>query len=152
MLVRKIALLLSVLVATLAQGASPPGSSKSEYLVTTAAGFLFEPGGGAYYALSFDLLKSPRGTLYVIVDFENPEDSAKPMTTEVVVQPGKSSFQTRSPSVRAITNNRRYGVSLKLYADAACTQLVGTHHQEVLYSVPKQMRSQVAEQFGLTVK
>jgi len=149
---RRFMLMLSVLVAVLAHGASPPDPGKSEYLVSTAAGFLFDPGAGTHYALSFDVVKSPPGTLYVIVEFESPVEAGKPMTTEVVVQPGKRSFQTRSPSVHEIKNNRRYGVNLKLYADAACTRLIGTHHQDVLFSVPRQMKSQLTEQFGVTVR
>ncbi len=149
---RQITLLFSLLLATLAHGTSTPDPIKSEYLVSTSAGFMFDPDGGAYYALSFDVLKSLPGTLYVIVEFENPVDAAKPMTTEIQVQHGKSSFQTRSPSVHEIKNKQRYRVNLKLYADAACTQLVGTHHQDVLFDIPRQMKSQLAAQFGVTIK
>jgi hypothetical protein len=149
---RRFMLLLTAFMATLAYGASPPEPGRSEYLVSTAAGFLFDPGGGAYYALSFDTLKSPAGTLYVIVEFESPVESGRPMVTEVVVQPGKRSFQTRSPPVHEIRNNKRYGVNLRLYSDAACTQLIGTHHQDVLFSVPRKMKSQLAEQFSVAIK
>jgi hypothetical protein len=151
-IMRNIAMLLSALMATVAHGASTPEPTRSEYLVTTAAGFLFDPDGGTHYALSFDILKTPASTLYVIVEFESTVDSGRPMVTEVVVQPGKQNFQTRSPSVHEIRNNRRYGVNLKLYSDAACTQLIGTHHQDVLFSVPRQMKPQVAEQFGVTIR
>jgi hypothetical protein len=149
---RQFMLLSSALVATLAYGAAPPEPGKSEYLVSTAAGFLFDPGAGTHYALSFDVLKSLPGTLYVIVEFERPGESGKPMITEVVVQPEKRSFQTRSPPIHEIKNNRRYGVNLKLYSDAACTQLIGTHHQDVLFSVPRQMKSLLTEQFSVTIR
>jgi len=73
------------------------------------------------------------------------------MATEVVVQAGKRNLRTPSPSGREIESDTRYGVRLRLYFDAACTQLIGTHHPDVLCSVPRPMKPRVTEQSGVAI-
>jgi hypothetical protein len=148
---RLVAALLSFSVATVALGASEPDSTRSEYLVTTSAGFLLEPGGGAHYGLSFSVVKPQGSRIYVIAEFENPEEASKPFATEIVLQADARTFRVQSPGIRVIQNNRRYGVTLKLYSDAACKNQLGTHHQEVLFSVPRRMKSAIAGQAALEI-
>jgi hypothetical protein len=138
-------------LAAIAEAASTPDPTRSEYLVSKQAGFEMQEGEGAYYSLTVDLVKSVAGTLYVIARFDNPEDATKPLSTEVIVQAGSRTFHVRSQPLTALKNKKRYKIALQLYSDAACTQLIGSHVQEVVINVDRNMKALIADKFGVKV-
>jgi hypothetical protein len=143
-----LALLLPVVVIA----ASQPSPSKSEYLISTGAGFGVDKDTGAFYGMNFTVRKALPATVYVVALFDNPENPEVPLKVEVTVQADAQEIQLRSPPIHAITNNKRYSVRLALYTAADHTQLLTRHSQEVLFSVPKQMAVVFSEQYGVTVR
>ena len=125
---------------------SQPSPAKSEYLLSTGAGFGLEMGIGAYYGMIFAVHKSLPGTVYVIAAFDNPEAPESPLHAEIVVQADADEIKLRSPVIHVIRNNTRYKVLLTLYTDSDHKNLLTKHSQEVLFSVSKQFVSQLAGQ------
>jgi hypothetical protein len=143
-----LALLLPIVVVA----ASQPSPTKSEYLISIGAGFGLEKDKGAFYAMNFAVRKALPATVYVVALFDNPEGPEHPLKTEVTVQAEAKEIQVRSPPIHAITNGKRYNVRLMLYTDSDHTQLLSSHSQEVLFSVPKKLAAQFSEQYGISVR
>jgi hypothetical protein len=142
----------SFLAPVAALAISQPDPTKSEYLLSTGAGFGLEMGSGAYYGMIFAVHKPLPGTVYVIAVFDNPEVPGSPLHAEIVVQADANEIKLRSPVVHVIRNNTRYNVLLTLYTDSDHKNLLTKHSQEVLFSVPKQLVSQLAAQYALSVR
>ena len=143
-----LALLLPIVVVA----ASQPSPTKSEYLISVGAGFGLERDKGAFYGMNFAVRKALPATVYVVALFDNPEGPELPLKVEVTVQADAKEIQLQSPRIHAITNNQRYSVRLMLYTDSDHTQLLSSHSQEVLFSVPKRMAMQLSEQYGVAVR
>lgn len=131
---------------------SQPSPTKSEYLISTGAGFGLEMGSGAYYGMIFAVQKPLPGTVYVIAVFDNPEAPGSPLHTEVVVQADAKEIKLQSPVIHVIRNNTRYKVLLTLFTDSDHKNLLTKHSQEVLFSVPRQLVPQLAGQYALNVR
>ena len=144
--------LLALVAPIVVVAASQPSPTKSEYLISTGAGFGLEKDEGAFYAMNFAVRKALPATIYVVALFDNPEGPERPLKIEVTVQADAKEIQLRSPPIHAITNNKRYLVRLMLYTDSDHTQLLSSHGQEVLFSVPKQLAVQFSEQYGVAVR
>jgi hypothetical protein len=69
----------------------------------------------------------------------------------VIVQAGSRTFHVRSQPLTALKNKKRYKIALQLYSDAACTQLIGSHVQEVVINVDRNMKALSADKFGVKV-
>ena len=112
----------ALLVAiTSAHGASPPKPTKSEYLVSTGAGFTLTRGEGLNYGMNYELRKQLAAPLFIVATFENPETDAPPLRPELVVDPGTKEFAVQSALIKVITHDKTYEVLLQLYADAEHT-------------------------------
>ena len=144
-------LLLTLLPSAAVYSASPPRPAKSEYLITTGAGFLLEKERGAYYGMNFSIRKPLPGAVYLVALFDNPEVPDTPLRTELVVPADATEIQFQSPGVHQIGNNKRYEVRLTLYLDADRTKVLGTHRQDVLFSMPPAFLIQLFDQFGVAV-
>ncbi len=130
--------------------AGPPKPVESEWLVTGEGGFIVmgDPkgrDGAVLYQLEFQLRKPVTETLYVTVDFENPQDRDTPLFAEFEVAPGATSFEAKSELIHAIRNRQEYRVKVWIYADVKRRQLLGTHEQPVLFKMPREF----LEQFGV---
>ena len=142
---------ISVLAVAPTYAVSPPKPTKSEYLVTTSAGFAMSRGEGLRYAMNFEMQKANTEPLYVIAVFEIPEVATKPLRVELVVEAGTNAFTVQSPPIRVITNDTNYEASLELYADADHTRLLETHKQQLLFSVPPASEASIEEQVGIQI-
>ena len=140
-----------VLAVAPAYAASPPRPTKSEYLVTTSAGFAMSRGEGLRYTMNYELQKASTEPLYVIALFEIPEVATSPLRVELVVEAGTNEFTVQSPPIRVITHDTKYEASLELYADADHTQLLETHKQQLLFSVPPASEASMEEQAGIQI-
>ena len=140
-----------VLLAT-AVWSRPPDPVESEWLVTEFGTFLIngDPhgrNGTVQYHLVFRLRKPVTETLYVTVDFENPDDKENPLFSEFEVAPGATSFETKSEEIHAIRNRYKYRVKVWIHADVKRKQLLGTHEQLVLFNMPREL----LERFGVSL-
>lgn len=152
---RHVVLLIALLVVAngCSVGASRlPKPNRSEYIVSKAAGFLFEPGGGVVYGTAFALTRLSDRPVYAVALFENPENGALPLRTEVTIQAGILEFQVKSPRLAVLTNNRLYTVNVSLYSDDAHTQVLGVHQQQVLFSVPPDLELRIEREYGIRVQ
>jgi len=132
--------------------ASEPRPTKSEFLVSTSAGFLFDEGRGAYYGMHYAVRKPFPGTVYGVALFDNPEDSAAPLRVETIIDPEAKDIQLQSPAVHVLTNGKLYNSQLMLYTDAEHTHLLSTHSQAVLFKVPMQLATQISVRYGVAVR
>ncbi len=145
-------LVIGALLVTQAQAASEPSPSKSKYLLTTAAAFAMVPHQGVFYGMRYELRGPLAEPLYIVALFENPEDANSPLRVELVVEAGAKEFMVQSPPLKVLSNNTRYKVELVLYADAALLHRLGTHDQDVLFSVPPQFEAQIEERYGIRIR
>jgi hypothetical protein len=128
-----------------------PSPNRSQYVVSRGAGFLFTPEGGVVYGMTFELTQHLDQTVYAITLFENPEKRALPLRVEATIEPGNAEFQIKSPRLTTLTNNRLYMVHLSLYWDSAHAQPLGVHQQQVLFSVPPDLKLRIEREYGVTV-
>jgi len=142
----------SVLFCISSVALSTPEPTRSEYLLSTSASITFEEGVGAYYVMSFDVLKPPADAIYVVVRYENPEDRKAPLSDEVVIAPGANELQLHSAGFKVLRNRAEYRVELSLYADSGHSQLLGTHVQNVEFNVPRDMAAFIAKRYGVRVR
>ena len=148
----RVGLALAVMVAAAAANASEPRPTKSEFLVSSGAGFLFDEGRGAYYSMSYTVRKPFPGTVYGLLVFDNPADPAVPLKAETIVDAEAKDIQVQSPPFHALTNGKVYNVQLMLYTDSAHAHLLSTHNQGVLFKVPAQIATQISVRYGVTVR
>jgi hypothetical protein len=130
----------------------PPEPNRSEYVISKAAGILFVPEGGAVYGTAFALTRLMERPVYVVALFENPENGASPLRAETTIEPGNLEFLIKSPPLTILTNHRLYTVNLSLYSDSPLTQLLGVHQQQVLFSIPPDMKIRVEKEYGVRVQ
>ncbi len=109
------------------------------------------PDQGAFYSLTFELRQFSNTAVYVVADFDNPDDKSIPLRTELTVQPRTLEFNVRSPPIHVLTANKQYSVHLSLYGDALHTQLIGKHHQTIVFDVPPQLQSQWESAFNIRI-
>jgi hypothetical protein len=145
-------LMLCAALASAARATSEPPPAKSKYLVTTAAAFAMVPHQGVFYGMRCELRSPLADPLYIVALFENPEDANSPLRIELVVEAGAKEFMVQSPPLKVLSNNTRYRVELVLYADAALLHRLGTHDQDVLFSVPPQFEAQIEERYGIRIR
>jgi hypothetical protein len=149
---RLAAAMLLPLMAAAVFAASPVTPTESEWLVTTLGNFSIKGDpqgrdGRVAYDMEFGLRKPVTQTLYVTVDFENPEDKETPLFAEFELAPGATAFKARSELIPAISNRQKYLVKVWIYADVKRRQLLGTHEQLVLFQMP----GDLARQLGITL-
>ena len=144
-----IALLLST---TLCFAASLPKPTKTEYLISTGAGFIMSKEEGAMYAMNYEVRKPFPGPVYCVALFESPIPRDAPLSKEFTVAPEAKDIELRSTGFHAIHNGHRYTVRLLLYLDAEHTKLLAEHDQGVLFSAPRGQLGQLRDQFGLDVQ
>lgn len=144
-------LIVALVTAALAHAASQPRAAKSEYLITTGAGFVMTPEEGVRYGMNFAVRKKSPSTLYLKVLFENPEDAAAPLRTDQVLAPDVTEFIAQSPPLTVVRHDTRYKVEVLIYADEARSQLLGTHRQEVLFSVPPELEAHIEREYSIRI-
>jgi hypothetical protein len=151
-MLRRLTILTACVLLSASAGAKPPMPVESEWLVTVEANFpgLLDPkglNGTLQYAMKFRLRKPVTETLYVTVDFENPQDKETPLFAEFEVAPGTTEFTAESEPIHAIRARAKYLVKVWIYADVKRKQLLGTHEQPMEFNVPRQL----LERYGITV-
>jgi hypothetical protein len=124
---------------------------RSKYVITTSGGFLMTPEGGVVYAMDFELRQFLNKPVYVVAQFENPENASSPMRTEVSVESRTLDFSVKSARLRVLTHDKQYSVQLSLFKDVAHTQLLGKHHQAITFNVPPQLQSQWESRYGIRI-
>jgi hypothetical protein len=148
---RRIALLIALLLVAVGCSVGPPRPNRSEFVISTGAGFLMTPDRGVMYGMNFELRRVMDKPVYVVARFENPEASSPPLRSDVTVEAGTLEFLVQSPRLTAITNNRRYMVDLTLYWDDAHTHAFATHRQEVLFSMPQEELWRIEKAYGIHI-
>ena len=138
--------------SSVGHAASQPKPAKSAYLITTGAGFAMSPEEGVRYGMNYKLRKVLNSPLYVVASFENPEDPSKPLETRITVEAGVMEFMIQSPRLSVISHDTRYSVELLLFKDPDHTQLLGTHRQEVLFSVPPQYEAIIEASYQVRIR
>lgn len=147
-----IALVVLLAVSTAALAASQPNPTRSEYLVSTGAGFMLSKEEGVSYGMDYDVIKPLPGQIFCVAIFESTDGKGAPLTKDLVVTAGAKAIQLQSPGSRVIKNNRRYLVKLMLYLDAEHTKLLSEHDQQVLFEYPRSMAKELSSQFGVEVR
>jgi hypothetical protein len=143
---RQLTTLLMTLSLAWAAAAGPPRPVESEWLGTKNGTFLTEGGPrgrGIQYHLEFEFRKPVTQRLYVTVDFENPRDRESPMFAELEVPAGATVLEAKSDYFQGIRNGRKYLVKVWIYADLKRTQPLGTHEQQVLFKLPRELLQQL---------
>ncbi len=120
--------------------------------MTTGGGFKVDGDvrhheGRLRYLLQFRLRKPVTETLYVTVDFENPQDRNLTLFTEYEILPGTTRFGVVSEMFAHIRIRDKYQVKVWIYADVNRKQLLGTHEQWVLFDMPRAL----VEQLGIKI-
>jgi hypothetical protein len=146
-------LLLMAILLSVANGCSvgQPRPNRSEFVLSTGAGFLMTPDRGVTYGMAFELRRLMDRPVYVVAEFENPEQGSPPLRTDMMVEAGKLEFLVKSPRLIVLKNNTRYSVSLNLYWDEAHRQQFAKHRQEVLFSVPPDEIWRIEKGYGIHV-
>ncbi len=144
---------LSITLLSVVAGCSvgQPSPNRSEFVLSTGAGFLMTPEGGVTYGMAFELRRMLDRPVYVVAEFENPEHGSSPLRAELIVDTGKLEFLVKSPRLAVLKNNTRYAVSLTLYWDEAHRQEFAKHRQEVLFSVPPDEIWRIEKGYGIRV-
>jgi hypothetical protein len=142
----------ATMALAVALAASSPEAARSKYFETSGAGFAMSPDEGVRYALSFGVREVVNQAVYVLFLFENPEKGESPLEKVVVLEPGSKELLVQSDRLTMIRNNKTYLVQMFLYADEARTRSIGTHEQEVLFSVPRQYLKQFESDYAIKIK
>ena len=117
----------------------PPDPVKSQTVEVLGGGFSMKrdnrsnPFSGG---ITFKLRDGVSVPAYGTVIFENPSDSTRPFTKNVVFRRPGEEIAVNTPSFPRIANNRRYWVTLDLYSDSAKTRKIDSLRQENQFSVP----------------
>ena len=131
-----------LVVQSLAAFAGAPSATTSEYFKTTGGAFVFavkDGKGTPMYAMTYRVIKKSDSTLFVTLEFENPEPGSKAIIVEKQIEPTDQELSVQSPALPGITNNKNYTVVLRAYTDEAHTNLVVTHIQQIQFSVGPQL-------------
>jgi hypothetical protein len=112
-----------------------PVQRRSAYLQTERGGFVAKPGEGISYEMLFQThaLNHP---LYALTSFQNPCDDGAPFVVKSVIAAKDPEFQVESPAFSCVKNDALYEVTVQLFRDEKRTNLLGTHKQAVLFSMP----------------
>lgn len=148
---RHIMLVVTLLMAANGCTVGPPRPNRSEFVISTGAGFLMTPDRGVMYGMNFELRRIMDKPVYVVAEFENPEQGSPPLRTEVTVEAGTLEFLVQSRRLTVLKNYTRYSVSLALYWDEAHRHAFGRHRQEVLFSVPPEEIWRLEKAYGIRV-
>lgn len=116
---RACAVAVVLLMAFSAASYANANPARSGYLATTAAGISCSESRGAFYFMTFDVLKSSNQKMYVVVHYDNPEDRKAPLVDELYLPPGARILELQSPSSRVVKDDSRYSAEIRLLADAA---------------------------------
>lgn len=111
-------------------------------------------GQRAFLGVSLEVLKELPSAAVVVVEFENPQPGASPLTV-VVDRTAKEKINERrreslsdslretlkasSPDLPCVTNHKIYRVVVNLYSDASRQTLLATHEQGVEVSAPAEL-------------
>jgi hypothetical protein len=144
--------LVAALSGAVAVAASQPEPFKSKYLETTGAGFVMSTEEGVRYALTFSVREDFNQPVHVLFVFENPQKGAAPLEKVVVLESGAKELLIQSDRLDTIRNNKTYLVQLFIYADEARARPIGTHEQQVLFSIPRQYVKQFESDYAITIK
>ena len=144
--------LLALVSISVGHAASPPKPTKSEYLLSTGAGIALSVDDGARYGMNFAVLKDVPAPIYVTILFENPEKGGAPLRQDATLPAGATELVAKSERLPMVRNNKKYLVEVKLYSDEARAHLLGTHKQQVLFAVPKQLIQQIEQEFGTKIQ
>lgn len=131
--------------------ASEPKPTKSEYLLSTGAGFTLAEGEGARYAMDYVVRKKLPGQIFAVAIFENPESPGLLLRSELTISIEAKEISFQSPAFHSITNDQRYRVQLMLYLDAEHTKLLAEHDQDVRFKMPVGLLEQLRKQYSLVV-
>ena len=149
---KRLPLVAFLLLLTATTNFAAPKPARSEYLLLTQAGITFAEERGAFYLMSFDVLKPSTDRIYVLVQYENPEDPNAPLIDDLFLPPGAKEINLQSPAFKTVRNRVRYKVELQLFADAQHTKLLGKHRQDVDFRAPKDLVSLITQRYGVSVK
>jgi hypothetical protein len=147
---RALVTFVALLLITAVAWPGPPKPVESEWLVTESGTFFIDGDtrgrdGALCFHMEFRVRKPVTETLYVTVDFENPEDKDSPLFSEFEIAPGTTIFEAKSEMIHAIRNRSRYRVKVWIYADVKRKELLGTHEQLVQFDMPREL----LERFGI---
>jgi len=135
---------LTVSIVTIASIAATaigqPKPEASEYLKTKGGGAVTDTAdqtGRMYLGLVLQWVKQPPTGAMVVAEFENTENGAAPYLVEQPVNVAEATLTLRSPLYPCVLNNSHYNVTVKVFSDAAKTQQIGTHEQQIQFALPK---------------
>jgi hypothetical protein len=139
-------------IASAMLAASEPEPNKTEFLLTTGAGFQLSKEKGAVYGMSYQVRSAFPADIFGVALFEDPSDPDKPLKKEFKVAADAKEIRLQSQGLRTVQNDHVYSVKLMLYLDPEHTDLLSEHDQDVLFNVPEAMVDMVRENFGVDVQ
>jgi hypothetical protein len=117
----------------------PTDPTESKYFTTSNGGIILDPNTQPIkisYVLALQLRQNIPSGAVAVADFENPENTNKPLQATHVFTTPKDSITLFSPNLSCITNGRNYRVLITLYTDAKRTRILGTHEQFINFTLP----------------
>jgi len=132
--------------------ASLPKPTKTEYLISTGAGFIMSKEEGAMYAMNYEVRKPFPGPVYCVALFESPIPRDAPLSKEFTVAPEAKDIELRSTGFHAIHNGHR------TRSGSCCTSMRSTPSywpsmtRECCSAAPRGQLGQLRDQFGLDVQ
>lgn len=129
-------------MSLMASGAKMPDPAVSKYVTTKGAGFNISE-GRLFYTVNYKLNQTFTEKIFITIEFENPSDRNNPLIVNMEIAAGEKSISLKSPEVTAIKNNTTYKIVLKLYNDAAHTDLFATHTDEDRLELPPELFTQL---------
>ena len=121
--------------------ATPPKPNVSGPIHTLGGGFLVSE-GQLKYGMTYEAKSLPDPS-YARAEFENPESREIPLKTDLGQLGLTSDIIVQSSLFSTIENHKNYWVVLYIYDDAAHTNLLHSHSDQVQFSMPSSLVSQL---------
>lgn len=92
-----------------------PRPVEGKYLKVQHGGVIIIPSGAGFY-INTTVKKSPKKDLYIVIEYENPNDKSKPLTNDQKFLKTSKGFYFTSPSViNGIRGYESYEINVKIY-------------------------------------
>ncbi|MBV9126909.1 MAG: hypothetical protein JO117_02355 [Verrucomicrobia bacterium] len=124
--------------------ADDPAPVDTEYFHSVGGVFTYDERDGIarnWVVLTPRKLGPGNGALYLEIFYENPQRGAAPLIERRTVRPAdkRKPIVLRSPPLTGLRTGRNYTTTVKIYADAAHTNSLGTHVQATANHIPQEL-------------
>lgn len=143
---KRIAIAIITLMVCSVSLAGNPNPTHSKYVSTLGGGFLTKD-GQARYAMTFKVSEDLPRPLYVVVNFDNPENKKKDLISTLVYE-SKDDLVVQSEPFSSARNGKTYRLDLKFFSDPEHYDLVARHKAKVKFN----LSPEVAEIVGIKLQ